>query len=207
MRNLSRGLIVGTGITVLTVIGLLFGTTVNSQPPESKGGVPTPAVSIGQTYVGVKKCSACHFKQYTAWKKTGHAKEAWESVPAKYRTSAECLLCHATGYGQPTGFKDAASTPNLTGTTCEACHGPGSKHEEVCKPYLNKKKLDPAEDKIARDSIYKAEISGVKLHELPHYGLQDKAAQDVIAKIKPGEVCAACHSFKTPADHPKYDKQ
>ena len=39
------------------------------------------------------------------WKKTKHAKEAWESVPAKYRASAECLPCHSTGYGEATRFQ------------------------------------------------------------------------------------------------------
>jgi hypothetical protein len=114
-----------------------------------------------------------------SWKKTKHAKEAWESVSAKYQTSAECLACHATGYGQPSGFKDASSTPNLEGTTCEACHGPGSKHVQTCQQYLNKK-LTPEEEKIARDSIY---------------------------KILPRNVCVACHASKGHKEHPKYDKE
>ena len=126
---------------------LLIGSAVNSQPPASKDAAPEPAAPTGQTYIGVKRCSSCHFKQYMSWKKTKHAKEAWASVPEKYRTSAECLPCHTTGYGTPTGFKDAASTPNLVGTTCEACHGPGSKHEETCKPFLNVKKLSPEQEK------------------------------------------------------------
>jgi hypothetical protein len=157
---------------------LLVGSTVNSQPPEPKDA--EPAAPTGQSYVGVKRCSSCHFKQYMSWKKTKHAKEAWESMPAKYRASAECLACHATGYGDPTGFKDESSTPNLAGTTCEACHGPGSKHEEACKPFLNKKTLSPEEEKIAKDSIYKV---------LPH------------------NVCAACHASKGHKEHPKYDKE
>ena len=170
---------VGTGIAVLAT-ALLFVSTVNSQPPQAKDATPNPAGLTGQTYTGVKKCSACHFKQYISWKKTGHAKEAWESVPAKYRTAADCLACHSTGYGRPTGFKDEASTPNLTGTTCEACHGPGSKHEEACKPFLNKKKLSPEEEKIARDSIW---------------------------KVIPRNVCVACHITKGHKEHPKYEQQ
>jgi hypothetical protein len=181
MRHLSRGVIIGAGITAVTLICLLVvSTTVNSQPPEPKDAVAEPAPPTGQTYTGAKRCSSCHFKQYMTWKKTKHAKEAWESMAAKYRTSAECLPCHATGYGEPTGFKDEASTPNLVGTTCEACHGPGSKHEEACKPYLNKKKLSPEEDKIARDSIY---------------------------KILPRNVCASCHLAQGHKEHPKYDKE
>jgi hypothetical protein len=180
MHNLLRRVVIGTGIATLALLCLLAGSAVNSQPPEPKDAVAEPAPPTGQTYVGAKRCSSCHFKQYISWKKTKHAKEAWESMAPKYRTSAECLACHATGYGDPTGFKDAASSPNLTGTTCEACHGPGSKHEEACKPYLNKKKLEPAEEKIARDSIY---------------------------KILPQNVCVACHTSKGHKEHPKYDKE
>jgi hypothetical protein len=180
MHGLPRWMLVGTAIGALTVMCLLVGGVVNSQPPEPKDVAPEPAPPTGQTYIGVKRCSACHFKQYVTWKKTKHAKEAWESMAEKYQATAECLACHATGYGEATGFKDLASTPNLTGTGCEACHGPGSKHEEACKPYLNKKKLEPEEEKIARDSIY---------------------------KILPRNVCVACHASKGHKEHPKYDKQ
>ena len=44
----------------------------------------------------------------------------------------ECLACHATGYGRPTGYDPAAvkgGAPNLQGVQCEACHGPGTMHE------------------------------------------------------------------------------
>ncbi|MGD0382638.1 MAG: cytochrome c family protein [Thermoguttaceae bacterium] len=161
----------------ITLTGLII--SANSQPPP-KEEAPEPAPPAGQTYVGSKACSACHFKQFTTWKKTKHAKEAWVSVPAKYQTNPDCLKCHATGYGQPSGFKDAAATPNLVGTTCEACHGPGSEHEKVCKPFLNKKTLSPEEEKAARDSIY---------------------------KVLPKNVCVACHLVQGHQDHPKYDKQ
>lgn len=179
MQKLPKPVVVGMGLAVLVACLTFVATTVYSQPPEAKDAVAEPAAPADQTYIGVKKCSACHFKQYTNWKKTKHAKEAWESVPAKYRTNGECLACHTTGYGAATGFKDEASSANLVGTTCEGCHGPGSKHEEACKPFLNEKKLEPAEEKIARDSIW---------------------------KIQPRNVCAACHSSKGHIDHPKYDK-
>jgi hypothetical protein len=162
---------------VIVLVGLVI--TANSQPPSKEEG-PEPAAPAGQTYIGSKACSACHFKQYTSWKKTKHAKEAWESVPAKYQADPECLKCHATGYGQPSGFKDAKSTPTLVGTTCEACHGPGSEHEKTCKPFLNKKTLSPEEEKTARDSIY---------------------------KVLPKNVCVACHQVQGHVEHPKYDKK
>lgn len=182
MLRLPRWVIGGIGTGVLTAMCLLGVSAVNSQPPEAKDAVPEPAPPTGQTYTGVKRCSSCHFKQYASWKKTKHAKEAWENMASKYQTAPECLACHTTGYGEPTGFKDITddASKNLTGTTCEACHGPGSKHEEACKPYLNKKKLSPEEDKIARDSIY---------------------------KILPHSVCATCHVSSGHKEHPKYDKK
>jgi hypothetical protein len=151
---------------------------VQSQPPaEAAAEVHPPA---DQTYTGSKQCAACHLKEYMAWKKTKHAKEAFESMPAKYRTSADCLACHATGYGAATGFKDIASTPNLAGTTCEACHGPGSKHGAIAKQYENKKQLSPDEDKAVRGSIY---------------------------KVQPQNVCVRCHIDQQHKPHPPYDKQ
>jgi len=43
----------------------------------------------------------------------------------------KCYKCHTTGYGQPGGFKDPDSTPNLKGVQCAYCHGPGSEHLAV----------------------------------------------------------------------------
>lgn len=177
MSKLLRGVVV---VGVFGVGSALFlpAAKVQSQPPAVPAEAE-PAPPAGQTYTGAKQCSSCHFKQYMAWKKSKHAKDAWDSVPEKYRADPECVKCHATGFGQATGFKDVASTPNLVGTSCEACHGPGSKHEEVCKKYANKKKLDPAEEKEARDSIY---------------------------KVLPQSACVACHLVQGHKEHPKYDK-
>jgi hypothetical protein len=177
--KVSQHVLIGTIVTVLGLAWAVIVSTGHSQPPEVPGP-PEPAPPAEQTYTGVKQCSACHFKQYMAWKKTKHAKEAWESVPAKYRQDPNCINCHSTGFGSPTGFKDEATTANLKGTTCEACHGPGSAHEKLCKPFLSVKKLSPEQDKIARDSIY---------------------------KILPGNVCQRCHVSQAHKEHPKYDKE
>jgi mono/diheme cytochrome c family protein len=180
MSRISRGLVLGVVAVAVAVAYNALLPTVSSQPPQDAKAAAEPAPPEGQTYTGVKQCSSCHFKQFMSWKKSKHGiKAGWDTMPEKYRTDAECVKCHTTGYGQATGFKDAASSPNLIGTTCEACHGPGSKHSEVCKAYAEKKKLSPEEDKIARDSIY---------------------------KVLPNNVCAACHAVLGHKDHPKYDK-
>ncbi len=169
-------------LVVMTAMTLAFSVlavrSLQSQPPPAPVTAVTPPAD--QSYTGVKQCASCHFKQFMSWKKTKHAKEAFQSLPDKYKADPECVKCHATGYGAATGFKDAATTPNLVGTSCEACHGPGSKHEAIAKQFANKKKLDPDEEKSVRGSIY---------------------------KVLPQNVCIRCHVSQTHGEHPKYDKQ
>jgi len=174
----SRVFFWGSALTGVFLALVAVVTTVHSQPPADT--TPEPAPPAGQTYTGTKACASCHFKQFMAWRKTKHAKEAWQSVPENYRADANCINCHTTGYGQATGFKDAESTPNLVGTGCEACHGPGSKHEEVAKQFKDKKELAPDEEKAVRDSIY---------------------------KVLPQNVCIRCHVAQAHKEHPKYEKE
>lgn len=178
MLSLRRMVLGGAVVGLALIASGMWAQRGHSQPPAepitTDSNVPTD-----QTYTGAKQCSSCHFKQYMSWKKTKHAKEAFESVPAKYKADPECIKCHTTGYGAPTGYKDA-STPNLAGVTCEACHGPGSKHEEVAKQFANKKQLAPEEEKAVRGSIY---------------------------KVMPQNVCVRCHGTPGHKEHPKYDKE
>lgn len=104
----------------LSIIGISVLTGLN-------GGTAKAADS---TYVPGSKCKTCHIKQFKAHAETPHAKSFENLVNAGEQTNAECLPCHSTGYGQPGGFVDAASTEDLSGTTCQACHGPGSAHIE-----------------------------------------------------------------------------
>ena len=181
MGNWQRVALVGLVSMIVGLVWLATTRNVQSQPPPE--AYTTPAVPQGQTYIGAKRCSACHFKQYSTWKKSKHGKDAWESVPTKYRGAPECLKCHVTAYGAASGYA-AGTAPdvlqNLLGVTCEACHGPGSKHEALCKQYSSKTKLSPEEEKIAKDSIY---------------------------KFLPQNVCVRCHLVQNHKDHPKYDKQ
>ena len=171
-RNL---LLAAASMLAAFVVTLIAWNAATAQPalpePEQKS-VPTD-----QTYIGAKLCSACHFKQYMAWKRTKHAGKAFEELPDAYRTDSACLPCHTTGYGAPSGYKDA-TTPNLAGVTCEVCHGPGSKHETMAKQFANKK-LSPAEEKGVRDAIW---------------------------RIRPGNICVTCHVDKGHHEHPKYSK-
>jgi len=98
-------------------------------------------------YMGYKKCKGCHSREYASWKEgamgtvsfralmpgvSGEAKEsAGLDVQKDYTTDPKCLECHATGYGEPGGYVDPYTTPQLAGVTCEACHGPGEYYWRV----------------------------------------------------------------------------
>jgi hypothetical protein len=95
-------------------------------------------------YLGHTSCGKCHADVGRRWKPTAHA-SAMETLVAKDRQSdPACIPCHATGYGQPGGFREMGTTPWLAGVQCEACHGPGSFHVVGggALPYGNVSALD-----------------------------------------------------------------
>ena len=100
----------------------------------------------GKTYVGSKACAECHEKEYQNWSKYAKKAHSYEAIQKmRHDLTAEemsrCYGCHTTGYGTPSGFKDAQSTPDLKEVGCEACHGPGSGHVESNDPSDIKSKL------------------------------------------------------------------
>jgi hypothetical protein len=99
-------------------------------------------------YIGAKKCKACHMKQYKSWSNTTMATsfenlkpgiKAEEKKKAKldpdkdYTADPNCLKCHTTGYGQPSGFVSLEKTPDLINVQCEGCHGPGADFRAIMK--------------------------------------------------------------------------
>ncbi|MCM8800886.1 MAG: cytochrome c family protein [Candidatus Omnitrophica bacterium] len=79
-------------------------------------------------YVGMDKCKACHPKNYEAYSERKFSK-SWQILQMREKTKdPECLKCHTTGFGEPSGFVSEEQTPHLKYKQCEACHGPGSLH-------------------------------------------------------------------------------
>jgi len=106
------------------------------------------SMAYSKEYVGAQKCKACHIKQYKSWEQTTMAKSFENLKPGikadekkkagldpnkDYTSDANCLKCHTTGYGKPSGFKNLADTPDLINVQCEGCHGPGADFKEVMK--------------------------------------------------------------------------
>jgi hypothetical protein len=111
----------------MTGVGVLLCGIIGGSLIAIAGGTPADA-----TYIGTDKCKACHLKQYKTWGMEKHAKN-FAVLLEPERKDPECLKCHSTGYGKPTGFTSIDETPALANTGCEACHGPGSAHAEAAK--------------------------------------------------------------------------
>ena len=90
-------------------------------------------------YAGMDHCRACHSAYAVDVTTTGH-KGAWRVLDTEHLLDPECLECHTTGYGIPTGLVNPYLDSHLTGVTCEACHGPGGLH--VMEQYIAKGELD-----------------------------------------------------------------
>lgn len=152
----------------------------------------------GATYIGVKKCKSCHFKQWNSWRKTKMAKtfevlrpgvRKEEKTKLKfdpnkdYTKDPACLGCHTSGYGMPGGYmvptdgdtKAKEQAADNAGVTCEGCHGPGSKSVAI------------QEDIKENKRTYKfAELRAVGFHEA---GVRS---------------CTACHNASDPGKAPGY---
>jgi hypothetical protein len=87
---------------------------------------------IVERYLGMDMCGRCHADLMPRFVASRHFRALETLREHGAEANPECLACHATGYGRPTGYDPAAvkgGAPNLQGVQCEACHGPGTMHE------------------------------------------------------------------------------
>jgi len=126
----------GVSIFLMTLMMQLWIPVVRAE----EAATPKAGSDNEFSFVGSKKCKACHIKEYKSWSMTGMA-QAFEKLKAgvaaeakhsagldpdkDYTKDAACVRCHVTGYGKPGGFVDIETTPDLAGVGCESCHGPG----------------------------------------------------------------------------------
>lgn len=156
----------------------LFSTLLLSSLLASFGLAQEPS------YVGSGACKKCHIKQWKSWSLTAMAnaydllkpgvavaaKEASGLDPERdYTGDEECISCHVTGWGEPGGFVDIETTPELAGVGCESCHGPGGIY--IQDGYMT----------FANKNYDKAELVAV--------GLVDEVS---------AEQCTRCHNDESP---------
>src|SRR6516162_5770834 len=92
----------------LLVVGILAASIYNQYIGAStptalvQAAKPLDKPPAGQTYIGSKECSSCHFDQFLTWRETKHA-QGFHILPAKYQEDKTCLKCHVTGHGEAGG--------------------------------------------------------------------------------------------------------
>jgi PKD repeat protein len=77
------------------------------------------------SFAGSGDCGSCHGDKYTGYLTTEHS-GAYSSPSALTNFP---LISRTIGYGQPSGFIDAATTPHLKNVGCESCHGAAGWHK------------------------------------------------------------------------------
>lgn len=82
-------------------------------------------------YLGVRACAVCHDQEAQGWALSHHA-VAYRTLHRRGDSGrAECVGCHVTGLGSPSGFVLGEHGSALSGVGCEACHGPSGPHDGV----------------------------------------------------------------------------
>jgi len=195
------------GIGGMFVAGAIaFGAPEKGAPekgtPDKEAQEKEATPPKGQHYVGKNTCAACHYSMYRVWKHDKHA-VGLDILPKKYHGDPKCLVCHTTGYGEPTGYKDA-STPQLAGITCESCHGPGSAHAKLAQKLFlgNEANITLEAEKKIRGSI----ALFLEKHTVESEEAEAQARSSIF-RIQPGNACVKCHISKAHRAHPDYDKE
>src|SRR5207244_3464051 len=93
---------------------------------------PLQIAHPGATYVGSDKCKSCHKAAYKIWEEHPHS-HAYRTLvnakrPSLRQYDGECVVCHTTGFGYQSGYRNDKETPKLLNVGCESCHGPASLH-------------------------------------------------------------------------------
>jgi len=93
-------------------------------------------------YVGNTKCRLCHRKFFLGRKKDHHDFSMEHLTKSNHQEAGNCLVCHSTGFGVPTGFVGIKETPRLANVQCEGCHGPGNVHIDMAKQSMRARKKE-----------------------------------------------------------------
>jgi hypothetical protein len=120
-----------------------------TDPPNPFRRAQSPMlIDVLSGYTGVAFCRDCHVG-YDLGDTYRLHENAWGILDEAAQTNPECLECHTTGYGVPTGMEDPFRDTNMRGVTCEACHGPAAEHvrtQTAIKDGLDESQMLPLDD-------------------------------------------------------------
>lgn len=180
------------GLQLPDLTGLFGG---GGQEPNTPGTVVTGNSGLTGKYVGSATCSLCHSRRHQSWSETLHAKALETLERIGQDTNADCLGCHTVGYGEDGGFVDRATTNDLAGVGCEACHGPGRDHVENVGDESKRPTVSLSADVCGRCHQDEHHPNFEEWSESRHAAVTDTVAEEMLTV---GgffiEECGQCHS-------------
>lgn len=138
----------GSAVLAVCLTSILILTARGQPAPKEAQQAASP---VEPHYVGTRRCIECHREQTQTWSETKHV-EAFNILPAQYRSDSTCLACHVTGYGERGGYVQGTPTETLQDLLevgCEACHGPGSAHEKAARELVELDLTAMSDEQIA----------------------------------------------------------
>jgi len=166
-------------------------------PPAGDANTALTPGNSGLTgkYVGSSRCSLCHVTKHSTWAETLHAKALQTLEKIGQDKNPVCLPCHTVGFGQVGGFVDRATTNDLAGVGCEACHGAARDH------------VENIEDAAARPSVSLSTQVCAGCHQSEHHPHSEEWSESGHANIESAvasgivagsstyvQNCGLCHS-------------
>lgn len=142
-KRLAHGRVMFPGLMlggILLSVATITGGCPTTEPPVTEE--PKGNTGLTGKFAGSTRCSVCHSSTHTDWAATLHA-TAYETLEAiGQEKNADCVGCHTVGFGEEGGWVDRATTNDLAGVGCEACHGGAADHannvnDESLRPTIN----------------------------------------------------------------------
>lgn len=107
----------------------------------------------GNAFLGNTACKECHPMESTHWQQSPHARSLLSLLNEYRHYVPQCLKCHTTGYGYPSGLNLFDEDSPLAQVGCESCHGPGKLHiQEPTRKDAIRREVPDAHCKVCHDA-------------------------------------------------------
>ncbi|MBU0675363.1 MAG: hypothetical protein KJ950_12025 [Proteobacteria bacterium] len=90
---------------------------------------PDRSKIISSSFIGWKVCGSCHSAQVASWQTTPHFASFAGLTDTEQQFNRNCIPCHVTGVFSGSEEYALELPEELQLVGCEACHGPGRKHQ------------------------------------------------------------------------------
>jgi len=146
-------------------------------------------------FAGSERCGLCHVNKHTNWSNTLHADALDTLEEIGQDENPVCVACHTVGFGESGGFVDRATTNDLAGVGCEACHGPARDHVENVEDKALRPTVDISASLCGRCHTGVHHPNFEEWQESKHAAVTEHVAEEMLAgESSYVQTCGLCHS-------------